>query len=983
MKKNIVLFFIALISLLFLEVSFAQPVMNEIYSRGVAGNLDWIEIYNPSESPIDISGYKIYDIGGSSGSKTKKLFPTGTIMPAKGFYVIITDTIDFPGDLSGFGLSSGGEAVWLENASGTVIDTVVFLAMTTTQTYGRHPDGGIWQILNNITRGSSNNIFGNPTAFDLSIGSYSLTNWPASSSAGTYPSNMIFHRSGTQDPGLAVEMDANYTQAYNLTSGTRINGLDADGFSFVNTDTLGNLGAAVVAINTTGNINVRVSWVGGTVTATDGDRVYKIRLQYRIGASGTWTDVAGPVEYTSSTTGHSASFGPTTLPSEVNNKSVVQVRWKYYSFSSVSGGTRPILRVDEITISSTTVTSPTKLAVTLINDGVSPTANAPFSVIVQSQDNSNVPAMVTQNTNISISKATGTGTLGGTFTGTITEGTSSVTISGVNYNVAEPGVSITATRTSGDVLTSGTSSTFTVLEAATKLVLVDVPTTGQNNSVLPSFTVEARRSDDTKDDTYTGDITIAKLSGPGAISGTFIKAAIAGSITFDNIQFDQVGTYTISASASELTGATSGNINILDLTEVIIPQFIQGMASGTSNPTRVPFAYRVTLSGLIPSVTYRYINQVVTAADGPIVNGAGNCIFANVAGSFVRTSGPSLATTGNYGEFTSDASGNYTGWFVTEPTGNAARFTAGNTVYMRIMLNDGAGGTTVATRLTAATGILVKNFGTTLTEATGIRGYSFAIPSNFLILYDNESGTGRPISGALVEDDGSPNTTANSYVGFYADNVDGFDGRWGTLIPNTLANGVRRIEQRSLANGTIVNYTNDADGIWPGGSNTVNPSGGTSEIVLMSTEQYSVKNGWNMVSIPLVVNDPRKTIIFPTAISSAFLYNPGVGYTVKDTINNGKGYWLKFNGDQTIPFNGIPILNDSINVTTGWNMIGSVADSVAVSSIISVPENNVASSYYGYNNGYTPATKLYPAKAYWVKANQNGKLYLNSSVKNK
>jgi predicted extracellular nuclease len=133
--------------------------MNEIYSRGVTGNLDWIEIYNTSESDIDISGYKIYDSGGKSGSKPKKEFPSGTLIPAQGFYVVVTDTADFEGDASGFGLSSGGETVWLEDINGTLIDTVVFSAMDVTQSYGRYPDGSPnWQLSNTITRGTPNMV---------------------------------------------------------------------------------------------------------------------------------------------------------------------------------------------------------------------------------------------------------------------------------------------------------------------------------------------------------------------------------------------------------------------------------------------------------------------------------------------------------------------------------------------------------------------------------------------------------------------------------------------------------------------------------------------------------------------------------------------------------------------------------------------------------------------------------------------------------
>lgn len=129
-------------------------VMNEIFSRGVPGDADWIEMYNPNATPIDISTYKVYDAGGQVGSKPKKEIPAGTIIPGNGFYVITVDTTD----VSGFGLSSAGETAWLENANGNIIDNVIFPAMpVATTSYGRIPNGSsTWQIMNTISKSSSN-----------------------------------------------------------------------------------------------------------------------------------------------------------------------------------------------------------------------------------------------------------------------------------------------------------------------------------------------------------------------------------------------------------------------------------------------------------------------------------------------------------------------------------------------------------------------------------------------------------------------------------------------------------------------------------------------------------------------------------------------------------------------------------------------------------------------------------------------------------
>jgi hypothetical protein len=158
MKKNSVLIAVLLSLLLTVGIATAQTVViNEAYSRGVAGDLDWIEVYNTSSSPVDISGYKIYDNGGQSGSKPKKLFPASTILPAKGFAAIIVDTASFGGDLSGFGIGSGGETVWLENADGTLIDSSVIPALGTDTSFARIPDGSkAWRKTTPRTKGKTN-----------------------------------------------------------------------------------------------------------------------------------------------------------------------------------------------------------------------------------------------------------------------------------------------------------------------------------------------------------------------------------------------------------------------------------------------------------------------------------------------------------------------------------------------------------------------------------------------------------------------------------------------------------------------------------------------------------------------------------------------------------------------------------------------------------------------------------------------------------
>ncbi len=120
-----------------------------------------------------------------------------------------------------------------------------------------------------------------------------------------------------------------------------------------------------------------------------------------------------------------------------------------------------------------------RLAITSVNGGSSPTYGNSFSVVVQSQNASSSATNVTAATGFTFSVATGDGTLTGTVSGTILAGQSSATVTGVTYSKAQNGVSLTATRTSGDTLTPGTSALFNVLQRSVTLTGDSDSTTGR------------------------------------------------------------------------------------------------------------------------------------------------------------------------------------------------------------------------------------------------------------------------------------------------------------------------------------------------------------------------------------------------------------------------------------------------------------------------------------------------------------------------
>ncbi len=138
----------------------------------------------------------------------------------------------------------------------------------------------------------------------------------------------------------------------------------------------------------------------------------------------------------------------------------------------------------------------------------------------------------------------------------------------------------------------------------------------------------------------------------------------------------------------------------------------------------------------------------------------------------------------------------------------------------------------------------------------------------------------------------------------------------------------------------------------------------------------SLNDGWNIISVPVQANDMTATTLFPTAVSQFYNYNSI--YNEVDILENGKGYWVKFDSDQNNTITGINVASDEIPVNQGWNLIGPFASDISVNDITSFPPGIITSSFIGYNGSYTPASILLPGKGYWVKVSQNGIINLNT-----
>jgi len=131
-----------------------------------------------------------------------------------------------------------------------------------------------------------------------------------------------------------------------------------------------------------------------------------------------------------------------------------------------------------------------------------------------------------------------------------------------------------------------------------------------------------------------------------------------------------------------------------------------------------------------------------------------------------------------------------------------------------------------------------------------------------------------------------------------------------------------------------------------------------------------------MISLPLIVSDPRVKTLFPNSISRAFTYQGK--YVQEDTIDPGVGYWLKFADSENITIVGEPDTFLNVNVRKGWNMIGCSSVSIAVNQLEIDPcSDTIGTKIFSYGSaaGYYISDTLFPGKSAWIKVNQDGSLY--------
>ena len=149
----------------------------------------------------------------------------------------------------------------------------------------------------------------------------------------------------------------------------------------------------------------------------------------------------------------------------------------------------------------------------------------------------------------------------------------------------------------------------------------------------------------------------------------------------------------------------------------------------------------------------------------------------------------------------------------------------------------------------------------------------------------------------------------------------------------------------------------------------------TEEFISM---EISHSAGWNLVGLPIEVEDSFYEILFPESVDGT-LYSFGTGYILETELLVGTGYWLRFTDDGISTITGYVVDNLEISLMEGWNLISGITDPIVVNNIGDPGGIIIPGTFYGFGSSYENVDVLEPGESYWMRTSGAGVITFQGS----
>ena len=322
--------------------------------------------------------------------------------------------------------------------------------------------------------------------------------------------------------------------------------------------------------------------------------------------------------------------------------------------------------------------------------------------------------------------------------------------------------------------TSG--NTETTIGSPAKLAFTVQPASvAAGSSITPAVTVSIEDSQGNVVTTATNQVTIALGTNPsaGTLAGTAVATAVNGVATFSNLSINNAGTgYTLAASATSLTSATSNGFNVFGTaTKLAFTTQPSLVAAGSSITPAVTVSVEDSLGNVVPTATSQVTIAIGTNPSAGTLGGTltvaavnGVATFSSLNINKTGTGYTLMATATNLTAATSSAFNVNPGAasklvFVQQPTNVVAGSAIAPAV--TVSVEDSLGNL-----VTSATNSITLGIGTGTGPLNGTATQAAAAGvATFSGLSLNTAGTGDTLTASATGLTGATSSTFNVTVG--------------------------------------------------------------------------------------------------------------------------------------------------------------------------------------------------------------------------
>ncbi len=535
-----------------------------------------------------------------------------------------------------------------------------------------------------------------------------------------------------------------------------------------------------------------------------------------------------------------------------------------------------------------------------------------------------------------VTLAIGTNPGGGTLTGmaTVAAVAGVATFSGMSIDKSGSGYTLTATATP---LQSTSCGPFNITAGtASQLAFTVQPSNvAAGSAITPQVEVTARDALGNVATGFIGMVTVAISNNPsgGTLTGTLSVAAVAGVAAFTNLSINNAGpAYTLSASATGPTGATSGSFDVTagPPSHLVFSSQPSTTVAGASIAPAVTVTAKDGSGNTDPTFTG---NVTVTLTSGSGTAGAtlsgtktvpavsGVATFSDLTIDKVGTGYELSATaTGLSGvasnAFTISAGVAAKLAFTTQPVSAAAGASLGT---IQVTAQDAQGNPVQSYNGSVSIIIGNNSGGGTLSGVTTVAAASGA--ATFTGLSIDKAGAGYTLSassGALTGATSTPFGISAGAAATLAFTVQPSNATAGTAIAPAILVSARDAFGNAVAsftsNVTVAIATNPASGVLSGMS-TVAASAGVATFANLSIDKaasgytFSASGGGltGVTSAPFNIGPGTATTLAftvqPTTATTNANISPAVKVTVRDALGNTAA---SFNGNITVAIGANP-----------------------------------------------------------------------------